>query len=51
MGPNETAPFDVRTVFLLGQTINDTKQSDVLLESNTHRDIIQEGFIDAYLNL
>lgn len=51
VGPNETAPFDVRTVFLLGQTINDTKQSDVLLESNTHRDIIQEGFIDAYLNL
>lgn len=48
---NGTALFDIRTAFLLGQTINDTGQNDVLIESNTYRDIIQEGFIDAYLNL
>jgi beta-1,3-galactosyltransferase 1 len=49
--PNKTTPFDVRIAFLLGQTVNDTRQNDVLMESNLYGDIIQEGFIDAYLNL
>lgn len=48
---NDTSTIVVRSVFLLGQTINDTRQSDVVMESNTYGDIIQEGFIDAYLNL
>ena len=48
---NETLPFVVRTVFLLGLTVNDTGQNEVFSESNAYGDIIQEGFIDAYLNL
>lgn len=48
---NDSTPFTVRTAFLLGQTTNDSRQADVAAESNAYGDIIQEGFIDAYLNL
>lgn len=51
IGSNRTGLFDVRTAFLLGQTINDTRQHDLLTESNKYSDIIQENFIDSYLNL
>ena len=53
LSPNDTAHFDVRTAFLLGQTVNDTRQSDVLMESNMYGDIIQgnsiKELIDFYL--
>ena len=48
---NGTEALLVRTVFLLGRPLNDSRQSDVFAESNIHGDIIQEGFHDAYLNL
>ncbi len=48
---NEAGPFDIRTVFLLGRIMNDVTQSNILTESNTYGDIIQEGFIDSYFNL
>lgn len=48
---NGSALFAVRTAFILGQTVNDTWQNEIREESALHGDIIQEGFIDAYLNL
>lgn len=52
---NLTASLDgvgpIRTAFLLGRNLNDTWQSEVMAESQMHGDIIQEGFVDAYLNL
>lgn len=52
MQKDHSAPFDIRTVFLLGRVMNDVmSQRETLIESNNHGDIIQEGFIDSYLNL
>ena len=48
---NWTSELPVQIAFLLGQPVNETRQGDVLAESKEHGDIIQEGFIDAYLNL
>lgn len=44
---------NVKVVFLLGQTINETSplQANVSRESEEHGDILQEGFIDNYANL
>nr|XP_054767276.1 beta-1,3-galactosyltransferase 5-like [Lytechinus pictus] len=41
----------VRTVFLLGATSNETLQRDIDSESAHHGDIVQEDFLDSYLNL
>nr|CAG4648786.1 EOG090X0A8N [Polyphemus pediculus] len=49
--PNQTAPYNIRMAFLLGQTFNESRQNDVIAESEMHSDIIQEGFHDSYLNL
>ncbi len=51
MQKDHSVPFDIRTVFLLGRLMNDVMQRETLIESNKHGDIIQEGFIDSYLNL
>lgn len=48
---DHSEPFDIRTVFLLGRVMNDVMQRETLIESNKHVDIIQEDFIDSYLNL
>ncbi len=50
-GNNRTADVIVRTVFLLGETVDNKHQMDVLNESTIYGDIIQEGFQDTYLNL
>ncbi|XP_062567335.1 beta-1,3-galactosyltransferase 1-like [Saccostrea cucullata] len=42
---------NIRYVFLLGMTSNKKLQVDLETESATHRDIIQEDFIDHYNNL
>ncbi|XP_041478983.1 beta-1,3-galactosyltransferase 5-like [Lytechinus variegatus] len=39
------------TVFLLGATSNESLQRKIDLEASQHRDIVQEGFLDTYLNL
>ncbi|XP_054766863.2 beta-1,3-galactosyltransferase 5-like [Lytechinus pictus] len=41
----------MRTVFLLGSTPNDTLQSYIDYEAIRHGDIVQENFLDSYLNL
>ncbi|XP_061184653.1 beta-1,3-galactosyltransferase 1-like [Saccostrea echinata] len=41
----------IRYVFLLGMTSNKKLQVDLETESATHRDIVQEDFIDSYNNL
>ena len=48
---NASKSLPVRTVFLLGRPLNESRQIDVITESSIHGDIIQEGFHDAYLNL
>ncbi|XP_019381078.1 PREDICTED: beta-1,3-galactosyltransferase 5 [Gavialis gangeticus] len=39
------------TFFLLGTTEHQDEQTDVLVESQAYKDIIQKGFIDTYYNL
>jgi len=41
----------IKVVFLVGQLTNDTHQLQLLEESNTHGDLIQEDFLDSYANL
>lgn len=48
---NWTASVPIRSAFLLGRNFNESLQSEVMAESKTHGDIIQEGFVDSYLNL
>ena len=42
---------DVKVVFMLGNSLNDTKQQDVINESEQYGDIVQESFLDTYANL
>lgn len=42
---------DVKVVFMLGNSFNDTKQQDVINESEQYGDIVQESFLDTYANL
>ena len=42
---------DVRLIFILGKTNNDTLQKQIAKESKTYQDIVQEDFIDSYRNL
>lgn len=46
-------PFDFRiqTVFLVGQTDNNETEANIIEESRTHNDLIQESFLDSYNNL
>ena len=44
--------FDqIKIVFMLGLTTNETINEAVVRESQRHGDIVQEDFIDAYVNL
>ncbi|XP_031639478.1 beta-1,3-galactosyltransferase 1-like [Contarinia nasturtii] len=43
--------FQIRTVFLIGQTENNETQDQILEESRIHNDLIQESFLDTYNNL
>ena len=36
---------------MLGNSLNDTKQQDVINESEQYGDIVQESFLDTYANL
>lgn len=45
------ADFQIRTVFLLGQTENNETQDRITNESRLHNDLIQESFSDSYNNL
>ena len=42
---------DVKVVFMLGNSVNDSLQGDVMSESETHGDLVQESFLDTYANL
>jgi len=48
---NRTSPYEIRVGFLLGQTFNNSRQNEILAESEIYSDIIQESFYDTYLNL
>lgn len=55
-GDNQTdeasdADFQIRTVFLIGQTENNDTQDRIIEESHTYNDLIQERFLDTYNNL
>lgn len=41
----------VKLVFLLGNPHNASLQTEILIESAQHQDIVQEDFIDSYRNL
>lgn len=41
----------IRTVFMLGQSLNSTKQESIANESKHFQDIVQGNFIDSYRNL
>ena len=41
----------VKVIFMLGNSFNDSLQSDVTMESLQHGDILQESFLDTYANL
>lgn len=43
--------FRVRTVFLIGETEDKMVQNQLVAESQTHDDILQESFLDTYNNL
>lgn len=43
--------FQIRIVFLLGQTENNETQEQIVNESRTYNDLIQESFFDSYNNL
>lgn len=43
--------FQIRTVFLIGQTENNETQDQIFEESRIHNDLIQESFLDTYNNL
>lgn len=47
---NNTAP-NIRYVFLLGGTADDSLSKSVIEENNLNHDIIKEDFVDAYQNL
>ena len=42
---------DVRVIFMLGNSFNDTLQPNVTKESEIYGDILQESFLDTYANL
>ena len=42
---------DVRVIFMLGNSFNDTLQPNVTKESEIYGDILQESFVDTYANL
>lgn len=46
-----TKSTGLRTVFLLGETVDPRVMADVREESHAHRDIIQFSFLDSYNNL
>jgi hypothetical protein len=48
---NKTAFPEMITVFLVGDTFNESINKALLQESQKFRDIIQETFLDAYNNL
>ncbi|XP_064381289.1 beta-1,3-galactosyltransferase 5 [Dromaius novaehollandiae] len=39
------------TYFLLGTTVNHSKQADIVAESQKYKDVIQKNFTDTYYNL
>lgn len=43
--------FQIRIVFLLGQTEKNETQEQIVNESRTYNDLIQESFFDSYNNL
>lgn len=45
------ANFRIRVIFLVGQTENSTIQEQIVQESQTYDDMIQESFYDSYYNL
>ena len=42
---------NVRYIFLLGAVKNDNDQNAIIKEANTYHDIVQEDFVDVYMNL
>lgn len=50
-GLSEHAAFQVRVLFLIGQTMDNETQSRIVSESDEYGDIIQESFLDSYNNL
>ena len=42
---------DVKVVFMLGNSVNDSLQSNIVHEAQIKGDIIQESFLDTYANL
>lgn len=43
--------FSIRTIFLVGLTENNETQDQIVNESHTYNDLIQESFLDSYNNL
>ena len=42
---------DVKVVFMLGNSLNDSLQANVIHEAQVYGDIVQESFLDTYANL
>ena len=42
---------DVKVIFMLGNSVNDSLQSNVTKEAEMYGDILQESFLDTYANL
>ena len=42
---------DVKVIFMLGNSVNDSLQANVVQEAQKHGDIVQESFLDTYANL
>ena len=42
---------DVKVIFMLGNSINDSLQSNISKEAYLYGDILQESFVDTYANL
>ena len=50
-GKDQEDMEDVKVVFMLGNSINDSLQENVVQEAHEHGDIVQESFLDTYANL
>ena len=50
-GKDQEDMEDVKVVFMLGNSLNDSSQANIIQEAQVHGDIVQESFLDTYANL
>ena len=50
-GKDQEDMEDVKVVFMLGNSVNDSLQANIIREAQVHGDIVQESFLDTYANL